>query len=206
MRDTRIPLFPLNVVLLPGASLPLHIFEPRYRQMVRHCLRHKLEFGMIFAQESNVATVGCTTQIVNVLREYPTGEFDILTEGRAVFRVFDLLSEREYHEAIVEYLADSGEDAESHKEDSLMGMFQQCHSLMYSELWSPSAKDAIWPLSYRMASHLPLALEEKQALLEMRGEPARQDFLRVWLSKALPQFEQRSRARHRAGGNGHSLN
>lgn len=206
MRDTRIPLFPLNVVLLPGGTLPLHIFEPRYRLMVRHCLSHKLEFGMIFAQESSVATVGCTTQIVNVLREYPTGEFDILTEGRAVFRVFDLLSEKEYHEAMVEYLSDSGEDAESHKEDSLMGMFQQCHSLMYSELWSPNVKDSIWPLSYRMASRLPLALEEKQALLEMRGEPARQDFLHAWLSAVLPQLEKRGRARRKAGANGNSLN
>jgi Lon protease-like protein len=206
MRDTRIPLFPLNVVLLPGGSLPLHIFEPRYRLMVRHCLRHKLEFGMIFAQESSVATIGCTTQIINVLREYPSGEFDILTEGRAVFRAIDLLSEKDYHEAIVEYLSDSGEDAESHKEDSLMGMFQQCHSLLYSQLWSPAQKDAIWPLSYRMATRLPLALPEKQALLEMRGEPARQDFLRVWLTTAITQLEKHNRARHKAGANGHSLN
>jgi Lon protease-like protein len=206
MRDTRIPLFPLNVVLLPGASLPLHIFEPRYRLMVRHCLSHKLEFGMILAQESGVATVGCTAQIINIVREYRSGEFDILSEGRAVFRALDLLSEKEYHEAIVEYLSDSAEDAESSKEDSLMGMFQQCHSLMYDQLWAPVAKDAPWPLSYRMASRLPLALEEKQVLLEMRGEPDRQDLLRGWLSRALPQLERRGRTRHNAGANGNSLN
>jgi Lon protease-like protein len=206
MRDTRIPLFPLNVVLLPGASLPLHIFEPRYRLMVRHCLRHKLEFGMILAQESNVAAIGCTTQILNVLREYPTGECDILTEGRAVFRALDLLSEKDYHEAIVEYLTDSGDEAESHKEDELMGKFQQCHSMMYNELWSPNSKDSMWPLSYRMASRLPLGLQEKQVLLEMRGEPARQDFLHVWLGNALPQLEKRGHARRKAGANGHSLN
>jgi Lon protease-like protein len=206
MRDTRIPLFPLNVVLLPGGSLPLHIFEPRYRLMVRHCIGHKLEFGMILAQETNLATVGCTTQIISVLREYPSGEFDILTEGRAVFRALDLLSEKEYHEAIVEYLSDSAEDAESSKEDSLMGMFQQCHSLMYNELWAPGAKAALWPLSYRMATRLPFALEERQSLLEMRGEPARQDFLRLWLSRALRQLERHNRARPNAGANGHSLN
>jgi Lon protease-like protein len=206
MRDTRIPLFPLNVVLLPGGSLPLHIFEPRYRLMARHCISHKLEFGMIFAEETNLASIGCTTQIISVLREYPSGEFDILTEGRAVFRALDLLSEKDYFEAIVEYLSDSAEDAESQKEDSLMGMFQQCHSLMYDELWSPGAKAAPWPLSYRMASRLPLALEEKQALLEMRGEPARQELLRAWLSRALPQLERRGRTRHNAGANGHSLN
>jgi ATP-dependent Lon protease len=206
MRDTRIPLFPLNVVLLPGGSLPLHIFEPRYRLMVRHCLTHKLEFGMIFAHESSIATVGCTTQIVQTLREYPEGELDVLTEGRAIFRVLDLLSENEYHEAIVDYLTDDSDDPESHKEDSLMGIFQQCHSLMYTQLWAPGAKDAIWPLSYRMASRLPLELYEKQALLEMRAEPARQDFLLAWLTQVLPRLEKRDRSRNRAGGNGHVVN
>jgi ATP-dependent Lon protease len=206
MRDTRIPLFPLNVVLLPGGSLPLHIFEPRYRLMVRHCLSHRVEFGMIFAQESSVATIGCTTQIVQTLREYSGGEVDILTEGRAVFRVIDLLSEKEYHEALVEYLTDDSDDAESHKEDALMGIFQQCHTLMYSHLWSPGAKDAVWPLSYCMASRLPLELDEKQALLEMRAEPARQDFLLAWLTQVLPRLEKRDRGRNRAGGNGHVVN
>lgn len=206
MRDTRIPLFPLNVVLLPGASLPLHIFEPRYRLMVRHCLSHKLEFGLILAQDSNVATVGCTAQIIQTLRAYPTGESDILTEGRAVFRALELLSEKDYHEAIVEYLTDESDSAETQKEDALMGIFQQCHSIMYSQLWAPSAKDSIWPMSYRMASRLPLELHEKQTLLEMRTEPSRQDLLSTWLNAVLPRLELHDRERHRAGSNGHSVN
>jgi Lon protease-like protein len=206
MRNNRIPLFPLNVVLFPGASLPLHIFEPRYRLMIRHCTSQRLEFGIILAQESGVATTGCTAQIVRTIREYPTGEADIFTEGRAVFRALDLLSEKEYHEAIVEYLSDTPEETESQKEDSLIGMFQRCHSLTYRQLWSPSPKDSIWPLSYRMASQLPLELDEKQALLELRAEPARQEFLRVWLNGVLPRLEQQERGRHRAGSNGHSVN
>jgi Lon protease-like protein len=51
MTDSRIPLFPLNVVLYPGATLPLHIFEPRYKLMIQHCLRHNSEFGVILAGE-----------------------------------------------------------------------------------------------------------------------------------------------------------
>ena len=207
MRNTRIPLFPINIVLLPGAALPLHIFEPRYQLMVRHCISQRLEFGIILAQESGVATIGCTTQIVRTMRDYPTGESDIYTEGRVAFpRSVDLLNEKEYHEAIVEYLTDTPEQVESQKEDTLMGIFQQCHSLMYSELWSPSSKPPLWPLSYRMASELPLELDEKQRLLEMRSEPERQEFLRVWLSRVLPRLEQADRARHRAGSNGHRVN
>ncbi len=206
MRPSRIPLFPLNVVLFPGMSLPLHIFEPRYRLMVKHCLSHKLEFGVILASEKGVATIGCTTQILQTIKVHPSGEMDILTEGRAVFRAVDLLSEKEYHEAIVEYLPDGAAEPETQKEDALMGSFQQCHSLLYNQLWSPGPRDAHWPASYRMATRLPLELEEKQSLLEMRTEPERQDFLATWLGRVLPQLEMRERARGRASTNGHSVN
>lgn len=174
MRNTRIPLFPLNVVLLPGAALPLHIFEPRYRAMVRHCLATKSEFGMVLAGGSSVAPIGCTTEIVRVLQEYPTGESDIFTEGRAAFRIRDVLSEKDYHEALVEYLSDSPECTESQKEDRLMGIFQQCHSLLYNQLWSPSAKGARWPLSYRMAGVLPLELQRSKSCSRcVRSPPGR---------------------------------
>jgi Lon protease-like protein len=68
MRPDRIPLFPLNVVLLPGAELPLHIFEPRYRQMVKDCLEDNSEFGMLLALPNGVARVGCTAEIVDVVK------------------------------------------------------------------------------------------------------------------------------------------
>src|SRR5438094_7952283 len=75
MRPERIPLFPLNVVLLPGAELPLHIFEPRYRQMVKDCLEEKSEFGMILSLDKGVARVGCTAEIMQVktLRQRQNG-------------------------------------------------------------------------------------------------------------------------------------
>src|SRR5690348_10834460 len=68
MRPERIPLFPLNVVLLPGASLPLHIFEPRYKEMVKACLEEKTEFGMLLALPKGVAKVGCTAEILEVVK------------------------------------------------------------------------------------------------------------------------------------------
>src|SRR5258707_10891519 len=67
MRPDRIPLFPLNVVLLPGGDLPLHIFEPRYRKMVRDCLDNKSEFGMLLALSDGVAGTGCTAEILEVV-------------------------------------------------------------------------------------------------------------------------------------------
>ena len=106
MRPERIPLFPLNVVLLPGAPLPLHIFEPRYRQMVKDCLEEKSEFGMLLAMPKGVARVGCTAEIVEVVKRYPDGRMDILTVGRAPFRVVELFEENPLLEGHVDYLED----------------------------------------------------------------------------------------------------
>src|SRR5580658_6504411 len=100
LRPTRIPLFPLDVVLLPSMSLPLHIFEPRYKVIVARCLSDKLEFGMIVAANNSVATMGCTAEIVRKIRDYPDGRMDIATEGRNIFRLAELLDEKEYYEGV----------------------------------------------------------------------------------------------------------
>src|SRR2546425_8796358 len=106
MRPERIPLFPLNVVLLPGAALPLHIFEPRYRQMVKNCLKEKSEFGMLLSLPKGVVRVGCTAEIAEVAKRYDDGRMDILTVGRAPFRAVELFTENPLLEGHVDYLED----------------------------------------------------------------------------------------------------
>jgi ATP-dependent Lon protease len=212
MKPIRIPLFPLNVVLFPGTALPLHIFEHRYRVMIRRCLSEGIEFGIILATDKGVATVGCTAAITLRLKEHPDGRLDILTEGRSVFRVVELLEEREYREAIVEYLAEDitpvSKTELQQKESSLLGVFQECHSLLYEQPWVTTTKETISDLSYRMAARLPLSLEERQALLEMRGEPERQDFLIQWMTELLPRLTKQQRLRHNiaTNGRGHGMN
>src|SRR5260370_33320008 len=90
MRPTRIPLFPLDVVLLPGAALPLHIFEPRYKKMIGRCIVQKLEFGMSYDTGQNVAAIGCTAEMVQKMKQYPDGRMAVLTRGRAPFRLLHL--------------------------------------------------------------------------------------------------------------------
>src|SRR5271155_2286935 len=106
MRPARIPLFPLNVVLLPGAELPLHIFEPRYREMVKRCLEDKLQFGMLLSVPKGLARVGCTAEIVEVLKREADGSMDILTVGRAPFRVLELFTDVALLEGRVDYPED----------------------------------------------------------------------------------------------------
>jgi len=206
MRLTRIPLFPLDVVLLPGAALPLHIFEPRYKEMIGRCLVRKAEFGMIYATGQSVAAIGCTAEIVEKMKQYPDGRMDILTKGRAPFRLLQLLQDESYYEGVVEYLAEELSPANSEKNAKIVRLLQECHILLYGQSWVEAPEEQELSLSYRMASRLPLEVEEKQGLLQMRCEGERCDFLEKWLGEFLVKLEGRQGVRKRAAGNGHGPN
>src|ERR1700691_156449 len=210
MTDPRIPLFPLNVVLYPGATLPLHIFEPRYKLMIHDCLTRKREFGVILAGEKGVATIGCTAAITQKLKNYDDGRMDILTQGRSVFRALNLLHEKDYHEALVEFLPEApealGKAAQHLEEGALLGLFQECHTLIYGQLWTTSGVASPWPLSFQMAARLPLELEEKQALLEIRAEPDRCKFLIEQLKNMFARLGQLHHAHRSPAGNSRHLN
>ncbi|MGH9714684.1 MAG: LON peptidase substrate-binding domain-containing protein [Candidatus Acidiferrales bacterium] len=206
MKPSRIPLFPLDVVLLPSMALPLHIFEPRYKLMIARCMNEQIEFGVILASEKSIAQFGCTAEIGQKLKDYPDDRMDIITEGRSVFHLLELLEEKEYYEATVEYPDDDSARVDSRKEARMTQMFQQAHLLLAGEEWAVANTDPDISLAYRMAARLPLELGEKQQLLEMRAETARQDFLTRWLTAFLPRLERRVSMRKRAGGNGHGLN
>jgi Lon protease-like protein len=206
LRPTRIPLFPLDVVLLPAMALPLHIFEPRYRLMIARCLDEKLEFGMILASNNNVATMGCTAEIVRKIRDYPDGRLDIATEGRAVFRLAELLDEKEYYEGVVEYVTDEPSSLDAGKRARLVAAFERCHEFLFGQPWMPGSGEDEATLAYRMAALLPIEIEKRQALLESRSESHRRDLALGWIDGLLPKLSERERARKRAGGNGHTLN
>jgi Lon protease-like protein len=111
MQPGLLPLFPLQVVLLPGAELPLHIFEDRYKEMIGEVIRDRLEFGVILANEKGIVNTGCTALIDKVLREYPDGRMDILARGRRRFEVVMLNDERAFLRGSVEFFDDEEESA-----------------------------------------------------------------------------------------------
>src|SRR5438477_12634869 len=110
MQDGLLPLFPLQVVLLPGSQLPLHIFEDRYKEMIGEVLRDKLEFGVVLASEKGIVNTGCTATVDRVLREYPDGRLDILTRGRRRFEILLLNDERSFLRGAVEFFDDDEPD------------------------------------------------------------------------------------------------
>jgi Lon protease-like protein len=206
MRPERIPLFPLNVVLLPGADLPLHIFEPRYRQMVRQCLDEKSEFGMLLALPKGVVHVGCTAEIIDVVKRYNDGRMDILTMGRAPFRVVNLLDENPLLEGEVDYLEDSETPSNPRVRCELVELYEACHTLIFGDYPKNLENGISEKLSYTVAGTLPMDLLWKQQILELRSEADREERLVAYLREWAPHLQKTEVMRQRAGGNGHGLN
>jgi len=206
MRPERIPLFPLNVVLLPGADLPLHIFEPRYRQMVRQCLDEKSEFGMLLALPKGVVHVGCTAEIIDVVKRYSDGRMDILTMGRAPFRVVNLFDGNPLLEGEVDYLEDSETPSNPRLRRELVELYEACHTLIFGDYPKNLENSVSEILSYVVAGTLPMDLLWKQQILELRSEADREERLVAYLREWAPHLQKTEVMRQRAGGNGHGLN
>jgi ATP-dependent Lon protease len=206
MRPERIPLFPLNVVLLPGADLPLHIFEPRYRAMVQQCLADKCEFGVLLALPNGVARVGCTAEIIEVVKRYHDGRMDILTVGREPFRVVELYDQDPLAEGDVDYLEDCEMGTNALLRRQLIELYETCHTLIFEDYPKNAEDGRATPLSFIVAATLPLDLLWKQQILELRSEMDRQERLVGYLREWAPHLQKTGVMGERAGGNGHGLN
>ncbi|HEY2120427.1 MAG TPA: LON peptidase substrate-binding domain-containing protein [Candidatus Acidoferrum sp.] len=206
MQADRIPLFPLNVVLLPGEQLPLHIFELRYRQMVRECLDEQTFFGLLLALPNGVVRVGCTAEILEVIKTYEDGRMDIITVGREPFRVLELDTKEPLLHGEVDYLEEYDLAPDSAKQNQLIELYETCHTLLYSSLPKCLERLPEERLSYTIASTLPLELLCKQQILELRSETDRQERLMTYLREWAPHLQKNEVLRHRAGGNGRGLN
>ena len=205
MRPARIPLFPLEMVLLPGMAVPLHIFESRYKNMIGRCLKERIEFGIVLAQHRSAVAVGCTAEITRKIRDYSDGRMDIIADGRAIFRIIDLLSEKEYHEAVVDYLPEDATPQDGLKESELIEIFQECHLLLFGHQWPGAEPRDSVPLAYRMAARLPLDVRERQKILEERNEQARREFLLKYSSELLPKLAQNEIAKQQAMAKGQGV-
>jgi Lon protease-like protein len=206
MQPDRLALFPLDLVLFPGEPLPLHIFEPRYRRMVRECLDREVPFGMLLALSDGLARVGCTAEILEVTKRYEDGRMDILTVGRQPFRIVDLFSDDPLLEGTVDYLMDEDSPLDPRKRKDLIELYEVCHTLLFSGM--PRNLEESHPelISFAISGVLPIDLLWKQQILELRSEAERQDRLLGYLREWAPHLEQVETLRHRTAGDGHGLN
>jgi Lon protease-like protein len=199
MQDGLLPLFPLQVVLLPGSQLPLHIFEDRYKEMIGEVLRGKLEFGVVLASEKGIVNTGCTATIDRVLKEYPDGRLDILTRGRRRFEILLLNEERSFLRGAVEFFDDDEpqkiEEASQSFPDLLKNVIALSHLPLDSEASDPR-------LSFRLVQDVA-DLGFRQTLLTIRSEAERMRRIAEFLPGYL---ERRKRIQHTkdvSGSNGH---
>ncbi|HEV3511083.1 MAG TPA: LON peptidase substrate-binding domain-containing protein [Candidatus Sulfotelmatobacter sp.] len=198
-----LPLFPLEVVLLPGTPLPLHIFEPRYKEMIGECLANEAPFGVVRALEEGIAEVGCTAEIITVTKQYPDGRLDLVVEGRKRFEVLELNEERPFLRAEVLLVPDEPAALPQQEPERVKAI--QLHLEILSlagAVQDLSAADQN-QLSFYLAGSLPLDLDFKQKLLGMRSEGERIQAVAAYLEGILPKLRRVAKAREKAGGNGH---
>jgi len=188
-----LPLFPLDLVLLPGIPLPLHVFEPRYKEMIRECLDEKKPFGVVRASSEGVAEIGCTAEIVEVTKRYDDGRMDILTRGVERFEVLQVHNERPFLQAEFSVIDDEPGTAPSQLVDRALSLHAEIIKLAGADLGSP-LKDADH-LSFLLAGSLPLDLDFKQKLLTTLSEPKRLQAVISYLEAVMPGLTRASKAR-----------
>ena len=198
-----LPIFPLDLVLLPGTPLPLHIFEPRYKEMIAECLERNQVFGVVRAKEGGIADVGCTAEIVTVTKKYDDGRMDIVTQGRDRFEVIQVNQERPFLQAEVLYLQDESGTAAPERIQQAMTLHSEIMTLVGAV---PEDASGIEPqqLSFRLAGALPLDLDFKQALLATKSESERLEAVITFFETLLPGMRRTMIVRRKAGGNGHA--
>jgi ATP-dependent Lon protease len=204
MNPARIPLFPLDIVLFHGQAVPLHIFEPRYQQMTRHCIDTQSPFGIVYLSGVNLAQTGCSAMIVKILKKYEDGRSDILTAGQNAFRLVRTYDDKPYTEADVEYLEEDFIGVDSAISSRLEQLCNQCHQILYGEDAPRFETEGGISLAYHVASELPVDVAIRQALLETRSESVRQEQLVAHLSEWYPQLQKREHVRGKAAGNGNA--
>ena len=190
-------------MLLPSAPLPLHVFEPRYKEMIEECLVENKRFGVVRAKDEGLADIGCTAEIVNVTKKYPDGRMDIVTAGRRRFEVMELNHERSFLRAEVLYLDDEPGAATQKQIEDAVKLHAELMGLAGATLEGETEIENS-NLSYHLAGTLPLDLDFKQTLLTMKSESERMPAIVSYFEAILPAVRRTARARRIAGGNGHA--
>jgi Lon protease-like protein len=202
MQDALLPLFPLRVVLLPGARLPLHIFEDRYKEMIGNAVRDGSEFGVVQAGEKGILNIGCTATVQEVVNKYEDGRLDILTIGRRRFEIFLLDEEKTYLRAAVTFFDD--EDAAPAPVE-LKAMALAGLKLLSAEDEAAETLDHTGSqLSFKVGQ-LIADLHFRQLLLAIRSETERLRQIASYLPDYLAKLKRVAHIKKVAPTNGHGF-
>lgn len=194
------PLFPLGIVALPTESVPLHVFEDRFRAMIEECLTGESEFGIVWLSEEELKPVGCACEIERVLDREDDGRFTILVRGTRVFRLLQRQDDLPYPAGIVEFLPEPEEPLDDEVAEEARELYAELVEAATDRTLSPEALAAL--SAYSMAATVDFGTDAKQELLELRSENARLRLLTMLFRAAIKQLELSERAQVRAHSNG----
>jgi len=201
-----IPIFPLNIVVYPGENLNLHIFEPQYKQLINECKETNKPFGIPVVIENKVQEFGTLLEIVEVSKEYESGEMDIKTKGIKVFRMLEQIKdipEKLYGGAIVSY-PENYSNGSSGLMKMVMNNLRQLHQLIKVEKnFNKEDKELT---AFEIAHHIGLSLEEEYEVLLLQDELQRQEYLKRHLLKAIPMAQGMEQLKEKIKLNGHFKN
>lgn len=202
MTDRDLGLFPLQLVLLPGERVPLHIFEARYRALVADCVLGDTPFVMALAHEDGVATIGCTARVDRLIRRHADGRMEIFILGLERVEILDETDGRMYFSALVRDVADEvPSPATPALADEVLARFRELAEQVAGAPTLPNAPEGT-PISYAVAGAVELPVEAKQELLEMLDETARLEEVLELLSDAQAAVDREKIAAERAQRNG----
>lgn len=201
-----IPLFPLAIVVYPGEELNLHIFEPRYKQLIMDCSSNKKPFGIPTVINDKVSELGTLVEIIEISETYENGEMDIKTKGLEVFRILEEIKEvpeKLYNGAIVNYPENVLKSSSSTMK-KMLEIIKQLHTILNVQKEFNKPNNEL--LSYDIAHHVGLGLREEYEVLAIFKEQQRQEYLKLHLLKVLPIVSEMETLKSRIKLNGHFKN
>lgn len=198
-----IPIFPLGIVVYPGENLNLHIFEPRYTQLINECHTTKKPFGIPTVIENKVQDYGSLVEITELSAVHENGEMDIKTKGIRVFRILEVIKDvpdKLYSGAIVNY-PETYEQGNPELMRKVMNSIRDLHQLLKVNKEFKKEEDKI--KVYDVAHHIGLSLEEEYELLGLLDERQRQEYLKRFLAKMIPMVAGMEQLKEKIKMNGH---
>ncbi len=194
--NTRIPLFPLGVVLFPTSKVPLHIFEERYKKLCEESLKNHTTFGINYVEEEKLHSIGCTAQIADVIQRYPDGKLDVITEGVRRYEIvkFEQGAENDISYARIRWIEDIPEERDNSLADEAIELFNELCEIAYkgtidaldASMWQGTDKLP----SFAIAQKSGLEADQRQALLSITSENERLSILKNFLAQLLPRVKE----------------
>lgn len=198
-----IPVFPLSLVVYPGEKLNLHIFEPRYKQLINDCHQLKKPFGIPVVMNGKVAERGTLVEILEISTTYDDGKMDIKTKGISIFNILETikeLPEKLYSGAIVHYQNNFNNGSQAMMKKIIQDA-RKLHSFI--EMQKDFGKPDEELISYDIAHHIGLSIENEYQILEYENELHRQEYIKRHLNKMLSVMKEVQELKKKIKLNGH---